>query len=281
MTRQTFTRLRRSLNKQPGAKARLVAQKKGAPTSACLQQKSCLASLCKALSVTYLLGGSLVKVGRAYHLDLTIASCALGRVVDVRAMESPQRQLLKSVPKEAWAFVQGAPAAAREVRAAAVLERQRKAEEKALSDRLAKSDEDPVDPRRVINKPASQPVASAAPRGFFASVFSWRYWTGWLAMGLATGSLGAGIAFGAVSSSAVSDAEAAVLQVEAWRHRDKAQLNARAANVFFATAGALALTSVVIHLVQYKLSRGAAERKAASTWRWEPTIGGLTLRHSF
>ncbi len=154
--------------------------------------------------------------------------------------------------------------------------------------------EDPVDPKKLLadqkkaasglSPSAKKEAARAHEPTFLTSVFSKRYWVGWLSLGAGVAALGSGIIFGLRSSSAVSKAEIAEMQVDAWVARDEAQKNALAANILFGVAGAAAITAAVLFYLEWSDERAEhrkRSRKLTVDARWFPGGAGLGLSGRF
>jgi TolB-like protein len=276
LTRKLVRKLKRNRRRR----VVLLSRRRVAKLRRCLQEPDCVRGLGRKLRAKYIVAGHIMRVRRAYHVDLAVISVELGGVATSRSFRT----------RSAWKVVSSGSA-----RIARLLRAAPKAARKALAAKKAKRDEpapkppedppktpvvqvdqgerpdvpklggeDPKDPKKVLaeqrQSAAAAPQAAGEPT-FFSSVLAKRYWAGWLALGAGVAALGAGVGFGVISSGAASDAKAAEEQVEAWTLRDKAEKNALTANIMFGVAGGAVIAASVLFYLEYRSERAEHRRR--------------------
>lgn len=283
LTRKLIKTLRRGRRKRA---VKVIRRRAAARLRRCLQDKACRLRESHKIGVDYWLIGHVVEIDRRFHIDLQIIAKDVG-VVGSRSVDGSAGKLIRSSVRGARRLVAKAAQKAKALAAKRREERQRKAAVDKQVQRMDKADEPPT---AAALAPPPTKGAGEDDRGFFSSVFAWRYWMGWTAAGLAVASLGGAIAFGVVSSSSVSDAENPdITQVDAWKLRDEAQRNATMANVFFGVSGALAIASGVLIYLEFRKERAERGRAqpalapapAKTSLRLIPGPGSISLVGTF
>lgn len=134
-------------------------------------------------------------------------------------------------------------------------------------------------------------AASAAPTelvvskepGLVSRLFSRRYTHAWSVAGAGVAALGAGVAFGVISSGANTAAREAQFQREAWLERDRARKNALTANILYGVGGAAVLTSVVLFYLEHRkeMREQRNERDLSLQLQVAQQGGGVVVMGSF
>lgn len=268
-----------------GLKARcqvkVLDENRAARLRLCSQQPSCVQALGSKFGWTLLITGHVERQGKGFQLDLRGLSGETGEVVatDSRTLHSPQEdrvgtrlalQMLAKArnPPKAAPGQPGEPVTDSEAEAAAAI--------------LEKGDSE--NPLAARQKPASAPAAGGGsgavderPVRREPLSFGRRYWPSITCGAVGVASIGVAVAFGAVSSQAVSQGRESESQVEAYQLRDKARQNAMVANILFGVGGAALAASTV--LLIFELLDARAERRAASSAKIEAGFipGGVAL----
>ncbi|PIE65967.1 MAG: hypothetical protein CSA24_01260 [Deltaproteobacteria bacterium] len=289
LTRKLLRRLKRKRRRQ----VILLSRRRLAKLRRCLQEPACVQGLGKKLRVEYIVTGHIMRVRRAYHVDLAVVSVALGGVATSRSFRTRSAWKVVSAGSARGERLLGAaPSAARKAIAA---KKPKPPEDppKAPGVQIDKGEqpdmsklggEDPTDPKTILaaQRRSAGPVTPKGGEPGFSSLFAKRYWAGWLAMGAGVAALGAGVAFGAISRGALSDARDSSKQVDAWTARDKAEKNALTANIMFGVAGGAMIVAGVLFYLEYRSERAEhRRRKLRADVAVMPGGAALGLRGTF
>lgn len=280
----------------------------------CMQVPDCVKAVSRKLRVRYMVTGQVLKLGRRYHVDMMVVSRATGGVVTsgtfrVRhpwsAKTKASRLAIRLVHKarRGVRVASASTTATDAVPASNAPLFSRSEAESAANIIEVRDQENPLSPEKPKAKKAdtvaalsspdlSPSAAAAAPAevvvnkepGLVSRLASRRYVHAWSVASAGIATLGAGVAFGVISSKANTAAADAEYQREAWLQRDKAQKNALTANILYGVGGAAVLTSVVLFYLEHRkeMSEKRNERDSLSLdFQVAQQGGGVTLKGSF
>jgi len=279
----------------------------------CMQVPECVKAVSRKLRVRYMVTGQVLKLGRAYHVDMMVVSRATGGVVSngtfrVRhpwsAKTKASRLAIRLIHKARRGVrVASASTTATDAMPTSAPLFSRSEAESAANIVEVRDQENPLSPNEPkankaetvasVTSPDLSPTSAAvAPAevvvnkepGLMSRLASRRYMHAWSVAGAGIATLGAGVAFGVISSKANTAAGEAEYQREAWLQRDKAQKNALTANILYGVGGAAVLTSVVLFYLEHRkeMSEQRNEREGLSLeFQVAQQGGGVTLKGSF
>ena len=278
----------------------------------CMQVPDCVKAVSRKLRVRYMVTGQVLKINRRYHVDMMVVSRATGGVVSngtfrVRHPWSAQNKASRLAIRLVHKARRGVRVAAANTTATDAMPAasaplfSRSEAESAANIIEVRDQENPLSPEKPEAKKAatvaavSSPgltAAAAAPAevvvnkepGLVSRLASRRYIHAWSVASAGIATLGAGVAFGVISSKANTAAADAEYQREAWLQRDKAQKNALTANILYGVGGAAVVTSVVLFYLEHRkeMSEKRNARDGLSLdFQVAQQGGGVTLKGSF
>jgi TolB-like protein len=288
-------------------------QRRAARLRRCMQVPECVKAVARKLRVRYMVTGQVLKLGRAYHVDMMVVARATGGVVSsgtfrVRRPWSAQTRasrLALNLVHKARRGVRIASAnttATDAVPATSAPLFSRSEAESAANIVEVRDQENPLRPSEpkprkaetvaAASSPDLAPTAAAAAPaevvvnkepGLVSRLASRRYMHAWAVASAGVATLGAGVAFGVISSKANTAAGEAEYQREAWLQRDKAQKNALTANILYGVGGAAVLTSVVLFYLEHRkeMREQRNERDISLDFQVAQQGGGVSLKGRF
>jgi len=283
----------------------------------CMQVSDCVKAVGRKLHLQYLISGQVLKLGRNYHVDMMVVSRATGAVVtngtyEVHspwAAKTSGARLALSLVNKARSGIRVASASTTASDAAVLTNAplfSRSEAESAANILEERDEENPLtrgDKAKTASAAAvataaeasaadlSPSATSAAPAevmvnkepGLASRLLARRYVHAWSVAGAGVAALGAGVAFGVISSNANSAAQDAQFQREAWLERDKAKKNALTANILYGVGGAAVLTSVVLFYLEHRneTRERRNDRDLSLQLQVAQQGGGVTVTGSF